>query len=298
METEIWPNFTREVHRRSIPLILANGRISDHSFKGYLRFNWFFSHSLERFSRLCMQTVLDAERIIAIGAPPERVLVTGNLKYDIPYKQTTDDGRLALRQRYAIPAGMTVITAGSTHPGEEALVLNTYRELLASHDNLFLALAPRHPERCGEVAALLEQSSISYRLRTEQVTGDAPLFAGGEILLVNTIGELMGLYALSDLVFVGGSLVPTGGHNLLEPASVGVPSIFGPHMTNFREIAELTLNYQAGIQVDSAAGLTDACLSLIDDLDLRRTLGENGVRMMRENGGSTERHMQVIASCL
>lgn len=298
METEIWPNFTREAHLRSIPLILANGRISDRSFKGYLRFSWFFRHALERFSRLCMQTASDSERIIAIGAPQELVITSGNLKYDIPLKIASAKEVQSLRQRYAIPDGMTVITAGSTHPEEEEFVLNAYRELLASHEKMFLVLVPRHPERCGEVAALLERNNFSYRRRTALVTTDAVLFGNGEVLLVDTIGEMMGLYTLSDVVFVGGSLVPTGGHNLLEPASVGVASIFGPHMTNFREIAELVLSYQAGIQVDSAAGLTEACRSLIENVDLRKVMGENGVRMMRENGGSTEQHMNVISEYL
>jgi 3-deoxy-D-manno-octulosonic-acid transferase len=298
METEIWPNFTHEAHQRTIPLILANGRISDRSFKGYLRFSWFFRHALERFSRLCMQTASDTERIIAIGAPPELVMTSGNLKYDIPSRMVSGKEVQALRQRYAIPDGMTVITAGSTHPGEEELVLNTYRELLASHDNLFLVLVPRHPERCGEVAAFLERNNIFCRRRTALEATGATLFSSGEILLVDTIGEMMELYALSDLVFVGGSLVPTGGHNLLEPASVGVASLFGPHMTNFREIAELVLGYQAGIQVDSAAGLAEACRSLIEDVDQMRVMGENGLRMMRENGGATERHMKVIAEYL
>jgi 3-deoxy-D-manno-octulosonic-acid transferase len=293
METEIWPNFTREASRRGCPLVLANGRISDRSFTRYLKFSWFFRHALQLFSALCMQTGTDRERICAIGAPPERTLVSGNLKYDIPLRPMPEQEKEALRQRYAIPAGLGVVTAGSTHPGEEELVLSAYRELLSTSANLILVLVPRHPERSGEVATLLERLNLPYRRRTALKAGDAG-FAGGEVLLVDTIGELMGLYALSDLVFVGGSLVPNGGHNLLEPASVGVPSVFGPHMANFREIAALVLRYQAGIRVDSAAGLAEACRSLLGDADKRRILGANGLAMMRENGGATERHMEVI----
>jgi 3-deoxy-D-manno-octulosonic-acid transferase len=294
METEIWPNFTAEARRRHIPLILANGRISDRSFRGYLRFSWFFRHSLRLFSRLCMQSAADGERIIAIGALPERVLTAGNLKYDITSRPVPADEREALRRRYVIPADMTVLTAGSTHPGEEELVIHTYGELLKSRANLFLLLVPRHPERCNEVAALLERNSIPFRRRTELGEGKSPLFAGGEVLLVDSIGEMMGLYALSDLAFVGGSLVPTGGHNLLEPASRGVASIFGPHMTNFREIAELVLRSGAGIQVDSGKELTVACQRLLDDDALRHRLGKNGLAMMEENSGATDRHMGVI----
>ncbi|RII29806.1 MAG: 3-deoxy-D-manno-octulosonic acid transferase [Geobacter sp.] len=298
METEIWPNFTREAARRQIPLVLANGRISDRSFSGYLRFSWFFRHSLELFSTLCMQTDTDRERIVAIGARPGHTLTAGNIKYDIPFRQVQPEERAALRERYAIPGPLTVLVAGSTHPGEEELVLAAYRELLAGHSNLFLVLVPRHPERAAEVAALLERANMPFRRRTALDASLHVAFASGEVLLVDTIGEMMDLYALSDLVFVGGSLVPTGGHNLLEPASVGVPSIFGPHMTNFREIADLVLKYRAGIQVATPAALAGACRGLLDDPGQRQALGANGQAMMQDNGGATERHMEVIARYL
>ena len=297
METEIWPNFTREAALRGIPVILANGRISDRSFSRYLRFSWFFRHPLQLFSNLCMQTEADRERICAIGAPQARALIGGNLKYDIPVRQPTIAEKSDLRIRYSISAGLIILTAGSTHPGEEEHVLATYRELLNITDRLFLVLVPRHPERAGEVANMLERRGLIYRRRSA-LGKDHRMFRGGNVLLVDTIGELMDLYALSDMVFVGGSLVETGGHNLLEPASVGVPSIFGPHMTNFREIASLVLRYKAGIQVEDRAGLTAAFRGLIDNAEERRRLGKNGLRMIQENGGATERHMEVIANFL
>ncbi|BCS52425.1 3-deoxy-D-manno-octulosonic acid transferase [Geobacter sp. SVR] len=298
METEIWPNFTREACRRGIPVLLANGRISDRSFGRYLRLSWFFRHPLRLFSALCMQTATDRDRIVAIGAPAERTLVAGNLKYDIPFRRIPAKERAELRERYAIPRDLTALCAGSTHPGEEEYVLEAYRALLAEGLPLFLILVPRHPERADAVAALLERNNLPYRRRTALRDSAGYRFHPGEVLLVDTIGELMGLYALSDLVFVGGSLVPTGGHNLLEPASVGVVSIFGPHMTNFREIAALTLDCDAGVQIESPAGLAAACRSLITDRNRQQAMGENGLRMMQENGGATERHLQVIAGYL
>lgn len=298
METEIWPNFTREASRRGIPVILANGRISDRSFSRYLKFCWFFRHALQLFSCLCMQTGTDRERIIAIGAPPERAFTSGNLKYDIPFHKVLDEERTSLRERYVIPDGLTVMTAGSTHPGEEEHVLAAYLDLLKTCDNLLLILVPRHPERANEVAALLERMNLSYRRRTAINKSDSVLFQGSEVLLVDTIGELMGLYSLSDLVFVGGSLAQTGGHNLLEPASVGVPSIFGPNMSNFREIAALVLQYRAGIQISTPADLASVSRTLIKERGQRHTLGQNGLRMMLENGGATERHLEVIARYL
>ena len=158
METEIWPNFTREAARRSIPLLLANGRISDRSFPRYLKLRWFFRHALQNFTMLCMQSETARERIIAIGAPAKRVVVCGNLKYDIPFHRVTTDEKRALRLRFTIPEDCLVITAGSTHAGEEELILNVYRELLTDYDNLFLVLAPRHPQRCAEIVVLLEKS--------------------------------------------------------------------------------------------------------------------------------------------
>jgi 3-deoxy-D-manno-octulosonic-acid transferase len=296
METEIWPNFSREASRRGIPLILANGRISDRSFAGYLRFGWFFRHALEHFSGLCLQTETDHERIIAIGAPADRVITVGNLKYDIPFRQVNDGEKRRLCEQYAIPEGVIVITAGSTHAGEERFLIDTFRELLMTVSNLCLVLVPRHPERTEEVADLLKRSGLEFRRRTTLPAGSHLM--QGEVLLVDTVGEMMNIYALSDIAFVGGSLVPTGGHNLLEPASVGVPSVFGPHMANFREIAELVLQYGAGIQVETPEGLTDACRELIANAGQRLVLGRNGLMMMRENGGATKRHMEVIAGVL
>lgn len=296
METEIWPNFTREAAARNIPVILANGRISDRSFSRYLKFSWFFRRALQLFSHLCMQTETDCERIVAIGAPSARTEKTGNLKYDIPFRQVNQDEKCGLKEQYAIPAGLLVLTAGSTHAGEERYIIDTYKELLAIFDGLFLVLVPRHPERATEVAALLEASGISFQRRTSLPCSE--VFQKGEVLLVDSIGEMMDLYAMSDIAFVGGSLVPTGGHNLLEPASLGVVSVFGPHMSNFREIAGLVLQYGAGVQVDSPAALTESCRSLIMSRDLRRVLGQNGLKLMRDNGGATERHLDIIGRYL
>lgn len=298
METEIWPNFSREAARRRVPLVLANGRISDRSYRGYQRFSWFFRHALHYFSALCMQTETDRERIVSIGAPAEQTLTVGNLKYDLPYRAVALDEKDNLRQRYGIPAGAVVITAGSTHAGEEEILITCYRTLCADLSELFLVLVPRHPERAPDVVSLLEAHGIAYRCRTAQAITSPRAFMPGEVLLVDTIGELQNLYALADIAFVGGSLVPTGGHNLLEPASVGVPSLFGPHMTNFREIAELVLRCNAGMQVASDEELVSVCQKLILDPLLRQRAGNNGLELMAQNGGATNRHCQIIGRYL
>ncbi len=296
METEIWPNFCREAARNHIPLLLANGRISDRSFLRYLKFSWFFRPALRCFSAICMQSEVGRQRIAAIGADTETIRVTGNLKNDIPYYQVSSEERCELRSEYSIPKDCCVLTAGSTRDGEEQYLISAYKELSKDISNLFLVIVPRHPERAGEIAALLENAEVRYKRRT--TLSDNCLLQSGEVLLVDTIGEMMNLYALADIAYVGGSLVPIGGHNLLEPASAGVPSVFGPHMANFREIEELVLRYGAGIQIHNPEELTTSCRALITSAELRAVLGQNGLKLMRDNGGATERHMEVIARFL
>lgn len=293
METEIWPNFSREAARKGIPLLLANGRISDRSFKRYLEFSWFFRPALNCFSAICMQSETGRERIVAIGADPEKVRISGNLKNDIPSRLVSEEERRMLRTHYSIPEDCCVLTAASTRDGEEQHIISAYMELSAEISDLFLVLVPRHPERTGEVAALLQNAGLRYQKRT--ALQNNRLLQSGEVLLVDTIGEMMNLYALSDIAFVGGSLAPLGGHNLLEPASVGIPFVFGPNMANFREIETLVLQYGAGIQIHTPEELAVSWRALITSSELRRVLGQNGLKLMRDNGGATERHMEVIA---
>jgi len=298
METEIWPNFTRETARRRIPLVMANGRISDRSFPRYLKLNWLFRHVLQNFTLLCMQSETARERIIAIGAPAERVVVCGNLKFDIPYCPVDADEKVALRRQYAIPEESLVIVAGSTHAGEEEMLVDVYRELLTDFPQLFMVIAPRHPQRCAEIADFLTKSGICYRRFTGLMINSGEKFCSGELLLVDTVGELMNLYALADVVLVGGSLVPVGGHNLLEPASRGIPVLFGPYMANFREITALVLESRAGIQVDTQEALVDTLRRLVTNPAERTRLGNDSLAMLRESGGSAVRHLENIAAQL
>ena len=291
METELWPNFIRAAGRLAIPVLLVNGRISDRSFHRYLRLRWFFRPVLEGLSTLCMQSAEDAERITAIGAPSGKVLIARNLKYDIAVPAQTD--REAMRDRYRVPADIPIFTAGSTHSGEDEAVIEAFRAVLAAGRKTVMVLAPRHPERAAQVAELLGRAGLPCTRRTALDSRREP-FAPGEVLLLDTVGELLDVYALSDLVFVGGSLVPNGGHNVLEPAALRVPVLFGPHMENFREIAALVIQFGAGVQVADCAELTAMLGSLLDDSAKRLAMGENGARLLAENGGSTERHMADI----
>lgn len=297
METEIWPVFSLEAQHRGIPLLLANGRISQRSFPRYQRFAWFFKLILERFSGLGMQSEADLQRILSIGAPVERTRVLGNLKYDIPFGSVETSERLQLRGQYRIPDQLLVLTAGSTHPGEEQLVLDAWSSLPAELPGMLLVLVPRHPERASEVVQLLKARGLPMVLRS-QLEQYPQQLQPGQVLLVDTVGELMQLYALADLAYVGGSLVATGGHNLLEPASRGIPLLFGPHMDNFAEIRTLVLDYGAGVQVANQSELREAILDLLTTPELRQVLGTNGLKLLRDSGGAVERHLAMLAGVL
>jgi 3-deoxy-D-manno-octulosonic-acid transferase len=204
--------------------------------------------SFGKFSAFCMQTGEDARRIIAIGAQPSRVNCSGNLKYDGAVPHISTEFCRELREAYHIPHDVSVLTAGSTHQGEEETLVTVYKNLIRESRSLFLVLVPRHPERAANVAELLRREGVSCTLRSG-LDKQPSLFRSGEVLLVDTIGELMRFYAISDLVFVGGSMVPVGGHNILEPASLSKPVLFGPHMSNFREITSMILKFGGGVQV-------------------------------------------------
>ena len=293
VETEIWPNFLRAARDMGIPAVLVNGRISDRSFGRYLALKWFFRPVLANLSAFCMQTTEDARRIIAIGAEPGQVHVTRNLKYDIPVNAPTDEEKRELRGISKIPGEIIVITAGSTHVGEEMTLLSAYRQLLDGGRECFLVLAPRHPERGVEVAELVRNCGMQFTVRSALDRREG-LFRPGEVLLVDTVGELMQFYAVSDLVFVGGSLAATGGHNILEPASLGVPVLFGPHMHNFRESATLLLACGGGVQVKDGEELKASLQQLLDNHEKRHAMGQNGMRLLLENSGATDMQMEVI----
>lgn len=294
VETEIWPHFLRCARIQGIPVVMVNGRISDRSARRYFTFRWFFRPVLDTVSAFCMQSGEDSRRIASIGAEPARVHVTGNLKYDIPVARLNTVERSEMRASYSIPADALVFTAGSTHGGEDEAVAEAFSAVAATTPGLVMVLAPRHPERTGAVADILTRRGIPFRLRSK-LDAERVTLAPGEALLVDTIGELKRLYSVSDVVFVGGSLVPTGGHNVLEPAAFGVPVLFGPYMANFREISAALLEHGGGIQIADGAGLEKELHSLCADEERRLAVGDNGMEWLRGSSGSVARHMDVIA---
>lgn len=296
VETEIWPNFVRILSARKVPLFLVNGRISDRSFPRYLKVKSLLKPILESFRVLCMQTQLDARRIRMLGAASERVEVTGNLKFDMKPAEFTAAGCSELRDGFHIPSDAVLWVAGSTHAGEEEQLVSVYHQLLAEGEKLFLVLVPRHPERCRTLLATLVNQGKRIVLRSE-VNGSGSLSAG-EILLVDTLGEMLRLYAVADLVFVGGSLVPIGGHNVLEASLMQKPVVFGPHMQNFKEISRLLLGARGGICVQDKVELLHAIRRLVKDSDYRLSMGGAGLTLLQQNVGATSKTLNQLRSAL
>ncbi len=293
VETEIWPNFVRIAHEMKVPVVLANGRISDRSFPRYMRGRVVIAPILDKFAAFCMQGELDADRIRRMGAHPERIEVTGNVKFDLQVSAPPVQEVDSLRSRYRLPPGMQVWVAGSTHPGEEEAIADAYRRLCDAGRRLVLILVPRHPERCRDLAKVLAGRGFAVQLRSV-VEGRPEELRAAEILLGDTLGEMLRFYAVADVVFVGGSLVPIGGHNVLEASALRKPVIFGPFMHNFREIAAMLLADGAARQIENDADLPGMLEHLLDDPELRQAMGEAGHALLRRNAGATRRTLDVV----
>ncbi|HSY31716.1 MAG TPA: 3-deoxy-D-manno-octulosonic acid transferase [Verrucomicrobiae bacterium] len=291
-ETELWPNFLRLGKAVGGRIAIVNARISDRSWPRYRRFQHLLARVLRQVDLFLTQTEEDARRLAQIGAPKERIQVTGNLKFDVPAAVAPPiiaSVRAAFQQADAGP----VIVCGSTVEGEERLLLQAFVNILASHPRAVLILAPRHPERFNEVADLLGQLGIRF-WRRSLWSGD-PIMAG--VLLIDSIGELAALYALADVAFVGGSLVPRGGHNIIEPALHGVPIVVGNHMENFRDIVSLFQSRDA-VRVVGPAELPLAFMELISDPAERIALGRRAAETLRAQMGATLRTMQALENLL
>jgi len=292
VETEIWPNFVRFARRLDIPVALVNGRISDRSFPRYRLVRPWLRPVLGAYSVLGMQSDEDAERIRTLGAPEDRITVTGNLKYDLEPDSRNDDVP-RLRDRFGLPPEGLIWVAGSTHDGEEETVLEVFQTLGRDGRRVTLVLIPRHPHRSNAVAGLLARKKIEFVLRSRLSNPPAGL-GPGVVLLVDSFGEAASLYALADLVFVGGSLVPAGGHNPLEAAMVRRPVLFGPHMENFREIAGAIVEWGAGRMVSGPSGLLNDVSGLLDDPGERNRMGERGLALIRHHAGAAGRTQALL----
>ncbi len=291
-ETELWPNFLRMSKANGARIAIVNARISDRSWPRYRRFQRLLARVLRQVDLFLTQTEEDARRLGQIGAPKERIQVTGNLKFDVP-APTAPPIIASLRAAFQQASAGPVIVCGSTVEGEEPILLQAFVNILGSHARAVLILAPRHPERFSEVAELLGQLGIRFWKRSLW-SGD-PIVAG--VLLIDSIGELAALYSLADVAFVGGSLVPRGGHNIIEPALHGAPIIVGHHTENFRDIVSL-FQIRDGVRVVGPAELPLAFMELISNPEERIGLGRRAAEILRAQMGATQRTMEALETLL
>ena len=293
METELWPNHIHQCAKRGIPVALANARLSARSAKGYARFAKLTRPMLEEMSLIAAQTETEAERFRQLGARSECVQVTGSIKFDLTIDPQLLIKARALREQWQA-LERPVWIAASTHEGEDAIVLAAHRQLLASYPNALLILVPRHPERFNAVFALCQSEGFD----TVRRSAATPVGAQTQVLLGDTMGELLFLYALADSAFVGGSLVANGGHNLLEPAALSKPVLSGPHLFNFLEIAALLRDAGALEEVDDAHALAVAVRRLFELPQDARHMGQAGLNVMLANQGALQRLLDGLGQLL
>ena len=286
VETDFWPNWLHLLHQAKIPSLLVNGRISAKSFATYTRFAFFFKKMFRCFDLLSMQTKQDQDKMLALGIPQERLIVLGNLKYDVPEQQVAPLHILPENKR-------TVWVCGSTHPGEEEVLFSVFKKILQEREDLYLLLAPRQISRGKDLLQLAGQFSLRAELRSSGRRS-----AASQVLIVDTIGELAGCYSIARVAFIGGSLVKQGGHNPLEAAVQGVPVFFGPHMEDFAEIARDLLHCGAATTVHTEESLYEHLCALFADEALHKQMSTAARQLVAQERGGVERHLQAINKLL
>ena len=298
METEIWPNLLRECRRRGVKTVMINGRISSRSYPRYRLVRPFFRRVLADVDRFCMQSDESARRLVELGADARRITVTGSLKFEsleLPAPSGHGKPRERVMRFFRLSPNRTVIVAGSTMRGEEAAVLKAFERVKATKSHVLLILAPRQPERFAEVERLSREAGFVTALRSELPIDAEPR---ADVVVLDSIGELAQVYQVATAVFVGGSLVDYGGHNILEPAVFGKPIVFGPHMQNFKEIADAFLSNGAAVQVPSDRELEILLLALVTDPVRRARLGAAARALVEANRGAKTKTLEVINELL
>lgn len=296
VEKEIWPNMILSLSKRAVSVIIVNGTISERSFKRFMRFGFLFREVFSAISYFAARTEEDCERAIKAGVARERAGSVGNIKFDIAQPDSSPERRARLLSSMALSSDDTVIVAGSTHKGEEEMILSAYAALRRRFKTLKLVLAPRHPERFDDVEALIRKTGIAFGRRSNITHG---IMTGAEIILLDTVGELMNVYSIASIAFVGGSLVRgIGGHNLLEPALHAKPVIYGGHLTTYLGMAELLEANRGGARVEDEASLEAAIERLLSDSALRSRMGEAAKKAVEANRGAARRTMSIIDGLL
>ncbi len=298
-ETEFWPNLLHGCFSRGIPVAVVNARISNRSWPRYRRLRSLWRPLLSRLNRVLAQSQTDADRLLALGCDPDRVSVAGNLKFDVRVAQETE----ATRWLKSMSAGLRFVVAGSTLEGEESALMDAWPRLIATDPQLVLILAPRHPERFGAVATLLDKAGALWARRSSWTSGTSAAARAsrslrpGEIVLLDTIGELASVYSLASVAFVGGSLVPAGGHNPLEPAQFAVPIVMGPHYANFAAITD-NLHSHDGLRITAKDDLASTMNELLSNRSAAEAMGARAKEVFNKHAGATDRCVAAIRELL
>lgn len=288
METEIWPNLFSQCSNRGIPLIIANARLSVHSMQGYQRFSRLLSTTLAQVKCIATQSELDARRFLELGAEKEQVHTMGNIKFDLEVNSNLAQESAELRRH--LGQNRFILIAASTHEGEETQILEAFSTIRQTIANCLLVLVPRHPERFSHVATMCTRRGFSLIRRSQGLSCETHT----DIYLGDTLGELLLMYGAADVAFIGGSLVPVGGHNMLEAAALEKPLLTGPHLSNFTEISQKLLSNQAMLMVETPQALAKAVVQLAQDEPSRRQMGANGKRIIDENKGAVNQLLGLV----
>jgi 3-deoxy-D-manno-octulosonic-acid transferase len=291
-ETEIWPNFLFFLHQREIPSVIVNGRISSKSCRHYKLFGWFFKKVFNKVSAFGMQSLGDYQRVIDIGAAPQKVLITGNMKFDQKTPDVNDRQKEELLNELNLGLEDKIFIAGSTHSAEEDIILEVFQQLIKEYSNLVLILAPRHPERFSEVEKLAKKRGFVV-YRKSQIKKYQHLLSP-QVILMDTIGELAQFYSVGEIIFVGGSLVNIGGHNLLEPLVYKKPVLFGPYIQNVSEFVNVLIESGAGILVPTKDDLLFQAQRLLSNKEEAQLRGARGFQVIKVNQGATEKNFEII----
>jgi 3-deoxy-D-manno-octulosonic-acid transferase len=296
IETEIWPNWLMEACRAGVKTVMVNGRISSRSIKGYLRFRSLFAAVFGRMDAFSMISKRDAERIRLMGAPEKKIEINGNAKYDQLIAGARQAQETGVREVFSLTGTETVLVAGSTHSPEEEMVLAAFERVSREFGDAILILAPRHVKRAPQVMQLAADRGLDCQLRTGLSAQARNRTAG--VVVMDTIGELQAVYGVASMVFIGGSLTPLGGHNILEPAVWAKPVLYGPFMDDFQDAETLLANAGGGIQVKNSRDLADAILDLLHHPEKAADMGRRGREAVMTLGGAAERHAEVILRVL
>ena len=295
VELELWPNLVRMAHARMIPVILVNGRVSDHSYSGYRKLRLFTRRLLPLLDVLCVQTKLDAERLVALGAQTDRIRVLGTAKYDVAtFDPSGESAAREVLRRAKVNDADLILVGGSTWPGEEHALLDAYKGLKTRYRNLILVLAPRHVERTEAVLREIKDSHMSVVRRSELTDPEATARVRPQVFLLDTTGELKNFYTCADVIFVGKSLTQHGGQNPIEPALYGKPIVVGRNMENFRAVVEDMRAAEALVEVGDLQSLRRSLDDLMANPQRRRALGEAAARVVREKAGTTARTLALL----